>query len=158
MRKLLSILALGAALLTALPALAWEAQPSSGGGYAARLAASAAVKTAGGGSAKPVLSVVCGAGGLLVTLSWPDDIPLKPNQHFVSVAWSLDGKASVSSMLASAGSVGFGGSEAKEWLRELVTARRLEVHVPDARGGQAASFDLTGAAAVQAGIARSTCA
>ena len=158
MRRLLSASVLGAALLAAVPAFAWEAQAASDGGYVARLAASAAVKTADGGSAKPVLSVACEAKGLFATLSWPAVIPLNPDQHFVAVTWSLDGKSRASSMLASAGSVGFAGSEAKEWLRELVAAKRLEVRVPDALGGQSASFDLTGAAAVQAGIDRSACA
>jgi hypothetical protein len=157
MRRHLSAIAFAAALFAAVPAFAWEAQAAGGGGYAATLAAAEPVKTADGGSAKPVLSVVCGGKGLLVTLSWPGGVPLNPNQHFVSVAWSLDGKASVSSMVASPDSVGFGGSEAKEWLRELAGARRLEVRVSDSRGGQAARFDLTGAAAVQAGVARSAC-
>ena len=157
MSKTLPAFALGAAFLAAVPAFAWETQASSEGGYSAGLAAAEPVKTADGGSAKPVLSVTCGFGGLYVTLSWPTDIPLNPNQHFIAVAWSLDGKASTSSMLASPDSVGFGGSEAKEWLRELAGAKRLEVRVSDARGGQAASFDLAGAAAVQAGVARSAC-
>ncbi len=146
-----------AALAVSAPALAWETRASSDGGFEARQTANAAVKVAGGADAKPVLAVSCESNGLFVTLSWPDAILLKPNQHFAGVAWSLDGKVRSSSMIASSGSVSLAGSEAKEWLREMAAAGRLEVRVPDAHGGQSASFDLAGAKDVQSGLARSRC-
>ncbi len=139
------------------PALAWETRSGPGGGFEARVPAAAAVKVTGGADAKPVLAVSCQGRGLFVTVSWPDAIPLKPNQHFVTVAWSLDGRANTSAMLASTGSVSLAGSDARVWLRQFAAAGRLEVHVPDAHGGQSASFDLAGAKDLQAGIARSTC-
>jgi hypothetical protein len=150
-------LVLAAAMAAAAPAFAWEVSGGQGAGFGARVSSSEAVKGADGKPAKPVLSVSCGPGGLYATIAWPDAIPLKPNQHFVAVAWSLDGASRSSSMLASSGSVGLAGSEAKEWLREFAAAKRLQVRVPDAHGGQSASFDLAGAKAVQDGIARSAC-
>ena len=141
----------------AAPASAWEVAPGQGGDFGARIAAIGTIKGPGGSMAKPVLSVTCGSGGLYATIAWPDPIPLKPNQHFVPVTWSLDGASHSSSMLATSGSVGLAGSEAKEWLREFVAAKVLQVRAPDAHGGQSASFDLTGAGAVQAGISRSAC-
>jgi len=138
-------------------ALAWEVAGGQGPGFAARVMASEAIKGPGGGVAKPVLSISCGSGGLYATVSWPDAIPLKPDQHFVSVAWSLDGVSHSSAMLATPGSVGLAGSEAKEWLREFAAAKRLVVRAPDAHGGQAASFDLSGTDAILAGVARSPC-
>ena len=146
-----------AALAASGPALAWDSRSSSDGGFEARQTASAVVKVTGGADAKPVLAVSCEGKGLFVTLSWPDTILLKPNQHFAGVAWSLDGKAGSASMIASSGSVSLAGSEAKEWLREMAAAARLEVRVPDAHGGQTASFDLAGAKDVQAGLAKSHC-
>jgi hypothetical protein len=157
MSRALAIPILAAALAAAPPALAWEVSASKDGGFQARLSAETAIKGHGGAAGKPTLTVSCGGNGLLVTISWPDDIPLNENQHFVSVAWSLDGASHSSSMLASSGSVAFGGSEAKEWLGELAGAKRLDVHVPDAHGGQSAGFDLAGAKAVQDGVARSSC-
>ena len=157
MLRVPTITALTLTLGLAGQAMAWETRASSGGGFEARQSAAAAVKATGGADAKPVLAVSCEGKGLFVTLSWPDAIPLKPNQHFAGVAWSLDGKVRSSSMIASSGSVSLAGSEAKEWLREMAAAVRLEVRVPDAHGGQTASFDLSGAKEVQAGLARSTC-
>ena len=148
---------IGACLSTA-SALAWEARPGSDGGFEARQAAAAAVKVTGGADAKPSLAVSCQGRSLMVTVGWPDVIPLNENQHFVGVSWSLDGKSGHAAMIASSGSVSLGGSEAKEWLREMAGAKRLDVHVPDAHGGQTASFDLAGVAAVQAGIGKSSCA
>ncbi len=146
-----------AVLALAAPALAWEGRSSSDGGFQASVPASAAIKVAGGADAKPVLAVSCQGRSVMVTLAWPDAIPLKTNQHFVGVDWSLDGKARSSAMIASSGSASLGGSEAKEWLREMAGAGRLEVRVPDAHGGQTASFDLAGAKEVQAGLAKSSC-
>ncbi len=158
MDRMSRVLVLAAAIAVAAPAFAWEVSGGQGAGFGARVAAAEAIKGPGGATAKPVLSVSCGPGGLYATVSWPDPIPLKPNQHFVAVAWSLDGASHSSSMLASSGSVGLAGSEAKEWLREFAAAKRLQIRVPDAHGGQSASFDLAGAAGVQAGISKSSCA
>ena len=157
MIRALTILTIGAACAAAPPAMAWETRVSSGGGFEAQVSAAAAVKVTGGADAKPQLAVSCESKGLFVTVSWPDAIPLNVNQHFVSVSWSLDGKSGGAAMIASSGSVGLAGSEAKEWLREMAGASLLEVHVPDAHGGQSASFDLAGVQAVQAGLAGSTC-
>lgn len=157
MIRVLDLLVLAGAFAAAAPALAWETSASAGGGFQARQNAETAIKGHGGAAGKAVLVVSCRSDGLFVTVQWPDEIPLNENQHFVSVAWSLDGASNSSSMLASPGSVGLAGSEAKEWLSEFAGAKRLEVHVPDAHGGQSAGFDLAGAKAVQDGIARSSC-
>ncbi|HEX4096805.1 MAG TPA: hypothetical protein VHX64_08755 [Caulobacteraceae bacterium] len=157
MVRAFEILVLSGALAAAAPAFAWETSASSGGGFQAKQSAAAAIKGHGGAAGKAVLVVSCRSDGLFVTVQWPDEIPLNENQHFVSVAWSLDGGSNSSSMLATSGSVGLAGSEAKEWLSEIAGAKRLEVHVPDAHGGQSAGFDLAGAKAVQDGIARSSC-
>jgi hypothetical protein len=157
MARALELLILAGALAAAAPAFAWEIAASKDGGFQARLAAEVAIKGHGGAAAKPTLIISCRSDGLFVTVQWPDEIPLNENQHFVSVAWSLDGASHSASMLASSGSVGLAGSEAKEWLSEMAGAKRLEVHVPDAHGGQSASFDLAGAKAVQDAIGKSSC-
>ena len=156
-RRACALVLFGAVALAA-PALAWDTRTGPGGGFEARVTAAAAVKVTGGGDAKPVLAVSCQGRGLFVTVSWPDAIPLKTNQHFVTVPWSLDGRSNTSAMLASTGSVSLAGSDARVWVRQFAAAARLEVHVPDAHGGQSASFDLAGAKDLQAGIAKSTCA
>ncbi len=156
MIRSLTILTFGLAWAAASCAFAWETRAGSGG-FEAHVSAAAAVKVAGGAEAKPQLAVSCQGKGLFVTVSWPDAIPLNVNQHFVSVSWTLDGKSGGAAMIATSGSVALAGSEAKEWLREMAGASRLEVHVPDAHGGQSASFDLTGVQAVQAALARSAC-
>ena len=159
MIRALTIIAGGALIAIALaaPASAWETHASAGGGFEAKVSAAAAVKGADGAEAKPQLTVSCEGKGLFVTVSWPDTVPLNANQHFASVSWSLDGKAGGAAMIASSGSVSLAGSEAKEWLREMAGAARLEVRVPDAHGGQSASFDLAGVQAVQAGLAGTPC-
>lgn len=146
-----------AAIAMTEPTLAWELAGGRDGGFSAKVIASQAIKGSDGKAAKPALSVSCGAGGLYATIAWPDAIPLKPGQHFVAVSWSLDGASRSASMLATQGSVGLAGSEAKEWVREFAAAKGLTVQVPDAHGGQSASFDLTGSGAVQAGVAASAC-
>ena len=157
MRARLTVPMLLVALGAAAPALAWEIATGQGGGFDARVTASQPIKGADGKPAKPALDVSCGPGGLYATLSWPAPVTVATGQHFVTVAWALDGSSRNASMIATPGSVGLAGSEAKEWVREFATARQLVVHVPDAQGGQSASFDLTGVAAVQAGIAASAC-
>ncbi len=157
MRALATVLVLLAALGMAAPALAWEIAPGHEGSFSAKLTAGQPVKGADGKPAKPALSVSCGQGGLYATISWPAPVTVAADQHFVAVAWALDGASHSASMIATPGSVGLAGSQAKEWVREFAAARQLVVHVPDAQGGQSASFDLTGAAAVQAGIAASAC-
>jgi hypothetical protein len=157
MRLSSTVLTLLTVMGMAAPALAWEIAGGKGGGFSATLTATQPVKGLGGKPAKPALSVSCGPGGLYATVSWPDPVAVKPDQHFVAVAWALDGSTHSASMLATPGSVGLAGSEAKEWVREFAGAKQLMVRVPDAHGGQSASFDLTGAGAVQAGIATSAC-
>ncbi len=157
MRTKPAALMLLAVLSAAPPALAWEIGGGQGGGFSARVTASQAIKGADGKPAKPALSVSCGQGGLYATISWPARVTVAPNQHFVAVAWALDGASHSASMIATPGSVALAGSEAKEWVREFTAAKELVVHVPDAQGGQSASFDITGAAAVQAAIGASAC-
>jgi hypothetical protein len=151
------LLVLAGAIIVTAPALAWETRGGESGEYSAKVAASQPIKGPGDKAARPVLSVSCTTGGLYATISWPDPIPLNEGQHFVSVNWSLGGASRTSPMLATPGSVGLAGSEAKEWLREFGSASRLEVSVPDAHGGQSASFDLAGAKTVQDGIEGSSC-
>jgi hypothetical protein len=147
------------AILAAAPsARAWEISSSGkGGDYVAHLQAMEAVKGSGGVPAKPVLTISCQAGQMFAAIAWPDSIPLNEGQHFVSVGWDLGGEARSSPMRAGPDEVAFSGSAAKEWLRLLGASFRLSLSVPDVHGGQTANFDLAGAPAVQAGIARSGC-
>jgi hypothetical protein len=156
MRALLTALAILAA--TAPGAAAWEISSSGkGGDYVAQLPAMESVKGSGEVRSKPTLTISCQAGQMFAAVAWPDAIPLNEGQHFVSVGWDLAGDARRSPMRASQEEVSFSGSAAKEWLRLLTLSPRLSLSVPDAHGGQTANFDLAGAPAVQAGIARSAC-
>jgi hypothetical protein len=137
-------------------ASAWEVSSASGD-YVARLAAANAVEGEHGSPARPELTFSCRSGGLWTTLSWPDTVPLNAGQRVVLVAWSFDDGSNVLPMRAAGGALAYGGSAAKTWLGLLARANRLQLQVPDSHGGQTASFDLDGTAAVQAGIARSAC-
>jgi hypothetical protein len=102
------------------------------------------------------LFVSCDAHGFAVAVNWPDFLVLQDQR--VNIAWKLDdGSIKRESWRGVSQGALLRGPDALAALKGWAAGKKLVVRLPDKHGGQDATFDVDGIAAIYTAVSNRNC-